>query len=179
MRQFIFAICFIAVAGLIVAAALAPPAVKMPGTQPEDMVAPFSHPGGCSCHGGTVNPQLEPVNTWQGSMMSHAMRDPLYWATVAIAEQDFLPGSDPATRGGAGDLCLRCHGPNGWLQGRSNPTDGSAFIAEDVDGVECEFCHMLVDPDEALNIDGTAEVHSPPFEPFDETTGEGYYGGGQ
>ncbi len=179
MRHFIFAITFVAVAGLIVAAALAPPAIKEPGTQPEDNVAPFSHPASCSCHSGTINPQLEPVHTWQGSMMSHAMRDPLYWATVAIAEQDFLPGSDPETRGGAGDLCLRCHGPNGWLQGRSEPTDGSAFIAEDVDGVECEFCHMLVDPDQALNIDGTAEVHATPFEPFDETTGEGYYGGGQ
>lgn len=179
MRHFIFAIAFIAVAGLIVAAALAPPAIKLPGTQPEDTVAPFSHPSGCSCHGGTVNPQLEPMHTWQGSMMSHAMRDPLYWATVAVAEQDFFPGSDPATRGGAGDLCLRCHGPNGWLQGRSHPTDGSAFIAEDVDGVECEFCHMLVDPDLPLNIDGTAEVHTAPFEPYDETSGEGYYGGGQ
>lgn len=179
MRHFLFVLCFFAVAGLIVAAALAPPAVKMPGTQPEDMVAPFSHPSGCSCHGGTVNPQLEPMHTWQGSMMSHAMRDPLYWATVAVAEQDFLPGADPATRGGAGDLCLRCHGPNGWLQGRSEPTDGSAFIAEDVDGVECEFCHMLVDPDQPLNIDGTAEVHTTPFEPYDDGTGEGYYGAGQ
>lgn len=64
MRHFIFAITFIAVAGLIVAAALAPPAIKEPGTQPENTVAPFSHPASCSCHSGTINPQLEPVHTW-------------------------------------------------------------------------------------------------------------------
>ena len=47
--------------------------------------------------------------------MAHASRDPIFWATVAIAEQAF---------DGAGDLCIRCHVPEGWLGGRSTPTDG-------------------------------------------------------
>jgi len=45
-----------------------------------------------------------------------------------------------------GDLCLRCHTPFGWLEGRSTPTDGSALTAKDRDGVSCHFCHRLVDP---------------------------------
>ena len=105
-------------------------------------------------------------------MMSHAMRDGLFWATVAVAEQDFLPNSDPALRGGAGDLCLRCHGPNGWLGGRSTPTDGSAFTGEDQRGVECEFCHLMVDPDAPTNVSGTVEEQSTPYEAFDPDTGE-------
>lgn len=179
MRHAALVIAVIAAAALAVASALTPPAVKAPGTQPDDMVAPFAHPDSCICHIVPENPQLEPVHTWGGSMMAHSVRDPLYWATVAIAEQDFLPGSDPDTRGGAGDLCLRCHGPNGWLQQRSEPTDGSAYLAEDTDGVECEFCHKLVDPDLPVNNPDTTEIYTTPFEPFDPDTGEGYSGAGQ
>jgi hypothetical protein len=56
---------------------------------------------------------------------------------MAIANQD-APDS--------GDLCLRCHLPRGWLQGRSVPTDGSQMLATDRSGVSCDFCHRLVDP---------------------------------
>ena len=42
-------------------------------------------------------------------LMAQAMRDPLFLATMAIANQD-APAS--------GDLCLRCHTPTGWLGGR-------------------------------------------------------------
>jgi hypothetical protein len=71
-------------------------------------------------------------------MMAHAGRDPIFWATVAIAEQDF---------DGAGDLCIRCHSTGGWLAGRSTPTDGSGLAAGDSDGVECDFCHKMTNPD--------------------------------
>ena len=69
--------------------------------------------------------------------MAQAMRDPLFVASVTIANQD-VPF--------AGDLCLRCHTPEGWLEGRSIPTDGSALLDTDREGVHCEFCHRLVTP---------------------------------
>jgi hypothetical protein len=46
----------------------------------------------------------------------------------------------------SGDLCIRCHLPKGWLQGRSVPTDGSQLLATDRIGVACDLCHRLVDP---------------------------------
>jgi hypothetical protein len=60
---------------------------------------------------------------------------------------------------GAGEYCLRCHTPKGWLEGRSHPADGSALRSEDIQaGVACEICHRMVDPvpstsDEAVAID--------------------------
>ena len=68
-----------------------------------------------NCHGG-YNQAVEPAFNWRGSMMGNAGRDPLFWATLAVAEQDF---------DGAGDLCIRCHSTGGWYAGRSTPTDGS------------------------------------------------------
>jgi len=107
-----------------------------PGTQPFD-AGSFQDHGACSgCHGG-YDPAVEPAFTWAGSMMAQAMRDPLFIASLTIAEQD-------ATS--SGDLCLRCHTPFGWMSGRSNPTDGSQLNTLDRDGVSCDFCHRLVDP---------------------------------
>ncbi|MDH3628635.1 MAG: cytochrome c family protein [Acidobacteriota bacterium] len=154
-----------------------PNEIQQPGTQPGE-VAGFGT--NCdSCHSGTGNPDLEPSFGWHGSMMSHAARDPLYWATVAIAEQDFLPNGTVADRGGVGDLCLRCHTPGGWFAGRSTPTNGSALTGEDERGVECEHCHLMVDPDMPTNIPGTTEEQTAPFEAFDPISGDGYYGSGQ
>jgi mono/diheme cytochrome c family protein len=155
--------------------------IMQPGTQPEDQVNAFAT-NCASCHFDAApdpNEEFLPENEWYGGMMSNAMRDALFWATVAVAEQDFLPGGDPATRGGVGDLCLRCHGPNGWLGNRSKPTDGSAFVGADERGVECEFCHLMVNPDQPVNIPGTTEEQNAPFEAFDAGTGEGYHGSGQ
>lgn len=110
-------------------------------------------------------------------MMGNASRDPLFWATLAVAEQDFIPNSNVNLRGGAGDLCLRCHTVNGWISGRSTPTNGSGLSATtDTQGVECEFCHLLVDPDQPLSISGTTETQISPFLAYDQSTGAGYYG---
>ena len=79
---------------------------------------------------------------WQGSMMGQSLRDPVFQAALTIANQDAAF---------AGDLCLRCHSPGGWLSGRSEPTDGSAMIAIDRDGVSCSVCHRMVDP--VLTVD--------------------------
>jgi len=177
VRQVLHATLVLATAGMAVAAPSVPPALQQPGTQPTEV---NSFASNCdTCHANTGNPDLEPSHGWKGSMMSHAVRDGLYWATLAVAEQDFLPDADPQLRGGAGDLCLRCHGPGGWLGGLSEPTDGSLYTDNEARGVECEFCHLLVNPDQALSIAGTTEVQSAPFTAFDDATGEGYVGSGQ
>jgi hypothetical protein len=46
-------------------------------------------------------------------------------------------------------------------------------------GVECEFCHLLVDPDAPVNIPGTTEEQNAPYEAFDPVSGEAYHGSGQ
>lgn len=89
-----------------------------------------------NCHGG-YNLAVEPAFNWRGSMMAQAARDPLFYACLAIANQD-APGS--------GDMCLRCHTPDGWLNGRCMPTDGSLLNNNDRQGVQCDFCHKMVKP---------------------------------
>lgn len=89
-----------------------------------------------NCHGG-YNAAVEPAFNWRGSMMSQSARDPLFYACLAVANQDVV---------GVGDMCLRCHAPDGWLNGRCVPTDGSALNNNDRQGVQCDFCHKLVMP---------------------------------
>ncbi len=167
-RAIVFLSCFLATVPLR-AANTVPTDIKLPGTQQLE-VPTYTSPENCdNCHGG-YDQAVEPEFMWRGGMMGNATRDPIFWATLAIAEQDFLPGSDPAARGGAGDLCIRCHSVNGWMGDRSTPTDGSTLSATaDVNGVECEFCHLMVDPDPPLSIAGTTEVQNFPFEAYDAT----------
>jgi hypothetical protein len=107
-----------------------------PGSQPFD-AGILNPPTACAvCH-GDYDPNVEPYSNWRGSMMAQASLDPLFKANMAIANQD-TPDS--------GDLCLRCHLPRGWLQGRSVPTDGSQMLDTDKSGVSCDLCHRLVDP---------------------------------
>src|SRR5262245_6730961 len=142
-------------AGVRVAAqgrgASVPTDVQMPGTQPEDVLTDLHDPLACSsCH-GNFNTDTEPFHLWRGSMMSHASRDPIFWATLAIAQQDFAGGVAS---------CLRCHVPSGWLAGRSVPTDGAALdTTRDVHGVECDQCHRLTNPDNSEFLG----VQLPPF----------------
>lgn len=90
-----------------------------------------------NCHGG-YDPEVEPDFLFSGSMMAHAARDPLFEACLAVTEEK-APGS--------GDFCIRCHSPGGWLSGHSNPNDGTALDALDRNGVSCDACHRLVDPE--------------------------------
>ncbi len=109
----------------------------MPGSQPAES-GTFASTDQCSnCHGDYDPGNIEPFNTWAGSMMAHSMRDPLFLASMTIANQDAQF---------SGDLCIRCHSPVGWLEGRSTPTDGSALTDADREGVQCHFCHRLIDP---------------------------------
>ena len=148
------------------AADVVPSTIDQPGTQPQD-VGNLESPDKCdNCHGG-YNTATEPAFNWRGSMMANAGRDPIFWATLAIAEQDFE---------GAGDLCIRCHSTAGWLAGRSTPTDGSGLAAGDSDGVECDFCHKMTDPS---NTDPILQgVMNDPFIANEPLSGEPFYGSG-
>jgi len=133
----------------LILATTVPTAVQLPGTQPLE-VQQLKKPDDCGgCH-GDYDLAVEPYRNWQGGMMAQAGRDPLFWACLAIAEQDF---------DGAGDLCIRCHFPAGWLEDRSTPTDGSALVDEDAEGVTCHLCHLLTDPDGSEH----QGVQNPPF----------------
>ncbi len=107
----------------------------LPGSQPFES-GTIQTSSGCNCH-NNYDEAVEPVFNWTGSMMAQAARDPLFFACMTISNQDAPE---------VGDLCLRCHTPKGWLEGRSTPTDGSALIADDREGVVCHFCHKLIKP---------------------------------
>jgi hypothetical protein len=152
-------------AGWAMLADIVPTDIQQPGTQPRQ-VSSLETPDRCdNCHGG-YDLNVEPAFTWRGSLMANAGRDPLFWATLAIAEQDF---------DGAGDLCIRCHSPDGWVDGRSTPTDGSALMEKDGEGVQCDLCHTMTNPDGSEH----AGVQFAPFLAHDEgTPPTGYYGSG-
>jgi len=109
--------------------------IDMPGTQPFEGAVLVDPQGCATCH-GDYDLAVEPWETWRGSMMGQAQRDPLFLATMVIAEQD-APSS--------GDLCLRCHTPGGWQEGRSVDTSGGLVTELDRWGVQCDFCHRIVD----------------------------------
>lgn len=170
------------------ASTVIPRVIEQPGSQPGEASPSTSR---CeNCHGG-YDPAVEPGFVWRGSLMSHATRDPIFWATMAVAEQDFMPnltvwnnlnpgvapGTDPP--GGVGDLCLRCHTAEGWMAGRSTPTDGSALSpASDFDGVSCDTCHRMMDPatPEARRLLAISHEN---YWVNDEGALEAFYGSGQ
>jgi len=110
--------------------------MDMSGTQPFEG-AILSDPDlvCATCH-GNYNPDVEPWFVWRGSMMAQAARDPFFFACMAVAEQD-APS--------VGDLCIRCHSPGGWQEGRSVDTSGDLLNAKDRHSVHCDFCHRAVD----------------------------------
>ncbi len=104
-----------------------------PGTQPNQIHDELSLSVSCDrCHSEMI------YDKWRGSMMSQAGRDPLMWAALSVANHD-APN--------AGEYCLRCHTPIGWLMGRSASPDGLALLPGDIEsGVACAVCHRMVDP---------------------------------
>jgi hypothetical protein len=129
------------------------PLVRMPGTQPSDGVA-LEAPNKClNCH-DNYDPNIDIGTHWRGSMMGQAARDPIFWATFTVALQDSIWALGTPN---AGDLCLRCHSPPGWLGGRSDPPNGSALAQDDFDGVTCDSCHRMVDPRFEQTFAGTRE----------------------
>ena len=175
LHHYMLLVCLVVLGtgvGLMTAqgAIVVPNEIQQSGTQP-GQVANLETPDKCdNCHGG-YNQAVEPAFNWRGSMMANAGRDPIFWATVAIAEQDF---------DGAGDLCIRFHSVAGWMAGRSTPTDGSGLTATDADGVECDSCHAMTNSDNSEHLG----VMVPPFVANDldltirNTVAKGYYGSG-
>ncbi|MBL8745623.1 MAG: hypothetical protein JNK58_04610 [Phycisphaerae bacterium] len=153
-------------AGLVLIAAvwasagtpLLPPTVRdfqQNGTQPvgspfpsETQIVdpiPTAQDGCFLCHAGLDDPSttVKPF-MWRGSMHAHAYRDPIFQAAFALANAD--------TNGSAGAMCLRCHTPRAWMEGRATPptgnTDGSMlFFSDRNEGVSCNVCHRMVDRD--------------------------------
>ena len=134
----------VAAATLCASAAMAGPFTTN-GTQP-GLAHPILSSSSCtSCHGDyDLQHNIEPGPTWQGSLMAQSGRDPLFWATLDVANND-APG--------VGDFCLRCHAPAAWLAGRSEPPggspDGCGLLGNidqqnnDFDGVSCHTCHRM------------------------------------
>lgn len=125
------------------------------GTQ--NLAFPLIPPSDCAlCHADyDAQNHIEPWNTWAGSMMANAGRDPIFWAALDVANHDAEQLGYP----GIGEYCLRCHSPAGWLAGRANATlhpsagigdaDGCSLIGEidapddDFTGLGCQFCHRM------------------------------------
>jgi uncharacterized membrane protein YgcG len=109
---------------------------SLKGTKPGDLAFPdFNDADNCaSCHGGGINGDTSflPSDTWAGTMMANAARDPVFFAALAVANQD---------KPGVGTYCLRCHSPTAFVSGHATPPDGSAFDAIDKQGIGCETCH--------------------------------------
>src|SRR5512141_1894422 len=105
-------------------------AVPNPGTQQQEMAnitAPaewnvFEFVVTCgACHAGTQDQHVAHFGNWAGGNMASATRDPVFRAAQISANDTVkaVTGQD-----GAGNVCFRCHSPNGWLSGRFDPTKG-------------------------------------------------------
>lgn len=123
------------------------------GTQPGLLHALVSSDNCAGCHasGGGSDAAFFPWDTWAGSMMANATRDPVFWAALDVANHD---------QPGVGDYCLRCHTPGGWYGGRvvkngsGGSVDGSngcllqgsyaTSDSGDYSGASCHYCHRLV-----------------------------------
>lgn len=127
---------------------LATPAqIELPGTQPGELTLDLRHPDLCrDCHGDYESYGANA--TWSGTMMANAARDPLFQAALTVANQD-VPG--------AGDICIRCHSPRAWLFGRSDPPVLDNFEEDDYEGVQCDFCHRLIEGKDGLRMVGNGQ----------------------
>lgn len=116
-----------------------------PGTQPDPLnpaVSPMETATSCTyCHSG-YGDQVAPYDTWATTMMAQAARDPIWHAAVSIANQDANIG---------GETCIRCHSPGGWLGGHSTNGNPADLVGEDLEGVNCNFCHRVVNPQLGAN----------------------------
>ncbi len=113
----------------------------LPGTQIGDVTTDsIFMSADCSyCHSSatTAVGGVDPYGSWVGSLMANAGRDPLFFAQMTTANQD-VPN--------AGYYCMRCHVPTSFVSGHAIPADGTALDEYDADGVNCHFCHSMVDP---------------------------------
>ena len=142
--------------------------VPNPGTQQQELgnitlPAPyntFEFVVTCAgCHGGAVDQSAGHFSNWAGSSMASAARDPFFRANQigvnnAVRAALINAGVPEAQANGAGNMCMRCHSPNGWYSGRFDPTlngdpEGSTMmhsivLSTDDEGILCEACHRTV-----------------------------------
>ncbi|HSR32267.1 MAG TPA: hypothetical protein VLY63_17025, partial [Anaerolineae bacterium] len=103
------------------------------------------------CHGGGIDQSAGHFSNWAGGSMASAARDPVFRANQ-IAVNNIIRGL--TGENGAGNMCMRCHSPNGWMSGRFDPTlagdpEGRTMIhsilaSTDDEGILCEFCHRTI-----------------------------------
>ncbi len=112
-------------------------------TEPGELVNPLRSASSCrNCHafenlpGDEDQPLYASTVTWQGSMMANSARDPVFWAGVAVASQDEPEGTA---------LCIRCHSPKAFLEGRGESIEQAELTEDDQQGIVCELCHRMVD----------------------------------
>ncbi len=141
--------------------------VPLPGTQQQELgnitfPAPFNvfeFLVTCgACHGAQVDQQVAHFGNWAGSAMASASRDPVFRANEIIVNATIGNRINPDTGepygDGGGNMCFRCHSPNGWYSGRFDPAlngsgDGSQMLhsillSTDDEGVPCEMCHKAM-----------------------------------
>ncbi|MBL4684814.1 MAG: hypothetical protein JKY37_09515 [Nannocystaceae bacterium] len=146
-------------AALAIAAAagtvLAAPEAAADPTPAGDLSNDLRQPQECfMCHSfgnadiHVEDPLYSPFIGWQGSLMANAARDPVFWAGVALADQDH-PGETVD--------CIRCHSPRAFLNGRGDATEITDLQPADFDGVTCEACHRM--EDDSPNPLGNARYH--------------------
>jgi MYXO-CTERM domain-containing protein len=158
-RALLFPVALVGLAATV--PSLASAQIFQPGTQPvghtDGIETLIQSSAPCrTCHAGYDDTSdYEPWESWRGSLMGSAQRDPVFRAGLAIAEVD---------NADAADFCVRCHSPGAWLRGRSEvpeydaaATPPARFIADDprrqpsddLDGVSCMVCHRANDPGDA------------------------------
>jgi hypothetical protein len=117
--------------------------IFLPGTQPgtADTLAEGGVSACAPCHSAAPGREIRIQGEWAGSMMAHAARDPVFYAALAVANK-----YSAVTGENTGEYCIRCHSPTGWLAARSEDVTGASLRGTDMDGVQCDYCHRVVDP---------------------------------
>jgi hypothetical protein len=116
--------------------------IFLPGTQPgtaDTVAVPAAECAACHASGNGREVRIQ--GDWAGGMMAHAARDPVFYAALAITNKYSAASGD-----NTGEYCIRCHSPSGWLAGRSEDVSGHSLRGTDLDGVQCDYCHRIVDP---------------------------------
>ncbi|MEK6606441.1 MAG: hypothetical protein AABZ30_02165, partial [Myxococcota bacterium] len=125
--------------------------IALGGTQPGTLTETFASPDECSgCHRFE---ESAPWDSWAGSMMANAARDPVFLGALTIANQD-VPRS--------GDFCIRCHSPQAFLEGRAiskngSAQNGAALTGADRESVHCEFCHRITEGPDGELLQGNGQ----------------------
>ncbi|MEO8167940.1 MAG: multiheme c-type cytochrome, partial [bacterium] len=110
----------------------------LPGTQPGEVLSFESYTQCQNCHQTQASGFPVTITAdWHGSPMANAARDPFFYAATAIANKYVT---------GAGEYCIRCHSPTGWLEQHYTPPTGESLTGNDLNGVQCDFCHRMKDP---------------------------------